>query len=157
MTGRGEGASHTLSCSLFSRGRTNLSFAKPGWPTNSAILLINVGKVSLLTPPVFLPTGNSLVSYVWQAGSAGPAHRRSGDGPGRGNPRVVTCTWRGCARESVSRFGSEVLRVNPWILFVSRLGNWSAQSNLRLSHAKLPVHHREWKCSGKPCCCYSLW
>ena len=81
----------------------------------------NVGKVALLTPPVFLPTGNSLVSYVWQRGPTQAQRSIAVEGPGRGIPRVVvTCTWRGCARESVSRF--EVLRVNPWILFVWSLG-----------------------------------
>jgi hypothetical protein len=139
MTGRGEGASHTLSC-LF-RVRAQISeFRQTGMadefrnPFN-----YNVGKVALLTPPVFLPTGNSLVSYVWQRGPAQAQRSIAVEGPGRGIPRVVvTCTWRGCARESVSRF--EVLRVNPWILFASRLGNCSAQCNLRLSHAKLPVY-----------------
>jgi hypothetical protein len=62
---------HSLMLSLQgARAHKNLSFAKPGRPTNSAIRLINVGKVALLTPPVFLPTGNSLVSYVWQRGPA---------------------------------------------------------------------------------------
>lgn len=141
MTGRGEGASHSLSCSLLTgraRARTQILVRQTG-KTDEFRNSFNVGKVAVLTPPVFLPTGNSLVSYVWQRGPAQAQRSIAVEGPGRGIPRVVvTCTWRGCARESVSRF--EVLRVNPWILFESRLGNCSAQCNLRLSHAKLPVY-----------------
>ena len=70
-----------------------------------------------LSPPVFWAFCHSgiILCLVWQRGP-------SGRGPGpilppdRGNPRVVT--WRGCARASVSWFGSEVLRVNPWFLCV---------------------------------------
>ena len=80
---------------------------------------------------------------MWQRGPAGAAVERRG--PGRGIPRVVTCTWRGYARASVSRFGSEVLRVNPWILFVSRLGNLfgAMQSPTISRHIITGIVHRD--------------
>lgn len=147
MTGRGEGASRTQSTPPL-RAHKYLRFAIRASRSNSAKKWPK--NVCLgLSPPVFWAFCHSgiILCLVWQRGP-------SGRGPGAGpsiapGPWKSACgdvrgPWRGCARASVSWFGSEVLRVNPWFLCVpaTRTPGCTAQCNLRLSHANNYIDHR---------------
>lgn len=92
----------------------------------------------------FLPFGNNLVSCVAARAQRSRAGPSIAPGPWKSACGDVRGPWRGCARASVSWFGSEVLRVNPWFLCVpaTRTPGCTAQCNLRLSHANNYIDHR---------------